>query len=142
MKQHDLTFEIAFLEGVLRRDRTNIRVVEALGELYNRCGRLDDGLRMDRRLVRLTPDSATAHYNLACSLALKHRYPEAAKALREAVTRGFDDIHWILEDPDLRQFRRSSAFRSFCSDFEIAVSEPRGEPMLVPPLPNSEPTDN
>ena len=46
-----------------------------LGGLYTKQGRIADGLKMDRKLVRLRPDNATAHYNLACSLALSRRGP-------------------------------------------------------------------
>ena len=56
---------------------------------------------MDRRLVRLRPSNATAHYNLACSLALVKRKADALRALREAVKLGYNDFDWMQQDPDL-----------------------------------------
>jgi len=67
---HDLEFETRFFEAVHRRDPRFTDVIELLGGLYTKQGRIAEGLKMDRKLVRLEPDNATAHYNLACSLAL------------------------------------------------------------------------
>ena len=75
-RKEDPAFEITFYESVLRRDPRYADVVEILGGLYTKTGRIADGLRMDRKLVRLQPDNATAHYNLGCSLALVKRYSE------------------------------------------------------------------
>ena len=69
-KAHDYEFDVRFFESVLRHNRSDAEVIEILGSLYTRLGRIADGLKMDRRLVKLQPDNATAHYNLACSLAL------------------------------------------------------------------------
>ena len=78
-KTHDPAFEIGFFESVLRRDPNYSEVIEILGGLYTKMGRISDGLRMDRRLVRLQPGNHTAHYNLACSLALCRRKAEALR---------------------------------------------------------------
>ncbi|MGF1449515.1 MAG: hypothetical protein ACFB20_08875 [Opitutales bacterium] len=94
-------FEIQFFESLLRRTPRDPYVVEILGGLYSRRGRVDDGLRMDRRLIRLQPDNPTAYYNLACSLALKQRKADALRALHEAVERGYLDFEWMRQDPDL-----------------------------------------
>ena len=61
-KPHPHEFEIGFFESVLRRNPRDTGVIEILGGLYTKDGRIDDGLKMDRRLVRLLPDNATAHY--------------------------------------------------------------------------------
>ena len=48
---------------------------------------------MDRKFVRLAPINPTAHYNLACSLALKKRKADAVRALpRSAVELGYRDL--------------------------------------------------
>ena len=90
-QSRDAAFEIAFFESVLRRDPASTDVVELLGGLYTRVGRIADGLKMDRRLVKLQPANATAHYNLACSLALTRRRVAALRSLREAVNLGYRD---------------------------------------------------
>lgn len=99
--QRDLQFETRFFESILKRDRNYAQVVEILGGLYTQQGRVADGLKMDRRLVRLQPTNATAHYNLACSLALMKRRPEALRALARAIELGYRDWGWMAKDKDL-----------------------------------------
>jgi tetratricopeptide (TPR) repeat protein len=106
----DTEFEIAFFESVLRRNPSYGDVIEILGGLYTRHGRIADGLRMDRRMVRLEPDNSTAHYNLACSLALCRRRADALRSLRRAVDLGYKDAAWMLKDEDLRELRDDPEF--------------------------------
>lgn len=109
--------EIDFLESVLRYNRRDIRLLEVLAQLYTRAKRYRDGLRLDRRIVRLKPDCPTAHYNLACSLALLGRKAEAVASLREAVDHGYDDFEWIQKDRDFDPIRDYSPFRDFIREF-------------------------
>jgi hypothetical protein len=109
-KAHDPAFEIAFFESVLRRDAQDTEVIELLGGLYTKVGRITDGLKMDRRLVKLQPANATAHYNLACSLALTRRQSAALRSLRQAVELGYDDFDWMAQDPDLDPLKKHPAF--------------------------------
>jgi len=97
----DSAFAIGFYETVLRINPAYTEVIEMLGGLYTKTGRITDGLRMDRRLVRLQPDNATAHYNLACSLALCRRKSDSLASLRRAVALGYRDFKWMSQDPDL-----------------------------------------
>src|SRR3954466_9299871 len=100
-KAHDPEFEMRFFESVLSRDAGYTEVVEILGGLYTKHGRIADGLRMDRKLVKLQPRNATAHYNLACSLALAKRKTDALRTLQHAVELGYKDLDWMQQDPDL-----------------------------------------
>lgn len=100
-KARDHAFDIGFFETVLRHDRNYTAVIEILAGLYTKSGRIADGLRMDRKLVRLQPANATAHYNLACSLALTKRNGAALRALRQAIELGYNDLDWMQQDPDL-----------------------------------------
>lgn len=111
-KNHDPEFEMRFFESVLRRDGRYTDVVELLGGLYTKHGRIADGLKMDRRLVRLKPANATAHYNLACSLALLKRKADALRSLRHAVKLGYCDFDWMLQDPDLEELKTHPEFLS------------------------------
>ena len=94
-KKEDPAFDIGFYESILRREPRYSDVIEILGGLYTKVGRIADGLRMDRRLVKLEPKNATAHYNLACSLALSKRRADALRSLRArgamGVPHGGDD---------------------------------------------------
>jgi len=109
-RKEDHSFDIAFYESILRRDPSYVDVIELLGGLYTKAGRIADGLKMDRKLVRLLPENATAHYNLACSLALCKRPSDALRALARAVTLGYDDAGWMEEDPDLEPLRDHAEF--------------------------------
>ena len=109
--KHDPAFDIAFFEAIHTRVPSYVDVIELLGGLYTKTGRISDGLRMDRKLVRLQPDNATAHYNLACSLALCKRRPDALRALRKAITLGYSDREWMLKDPDLACLKDDPNFK-------------------------------
>lgn len=109
-RPHDHEFEIRFFESVLSRDPAYTDVVEILGGLYTKHGRIADGLKMDRRLVKLQPRNATAHYNLACSLALSKRKSDALRSLRAAVELGYDDFDWMQQDPDLDPLKEHPSF--------------------------------
>jgi tetratricopeptide (TPR) repeat protein len=109
---HDPAFEIEFFESVLRRDPSYVAVVEILGGLYTRQGRIADGLKMDRKLVKLQPANPTAHYNLACSLALSKRKSDALRELRHAVKLGYRDFDWMQQDPDLELLKHDPEFQA------------------------------
>lgn len=109
---HDPEFEIRFFESVLRRDAGYAMVVEILGGLYTRTGRIAQGLKMDRKLVKLQPANPTAHYNLACSLALAKRKSDALRVLRHAVQLGYRDFDWMQQDPDLEPLKQHPEFQS------------------------------
>lgn len=109
-KQRDLQFETGFFESILKRDRSYADVIEILGGLYTRQGRISEGLKMDRKLVRMKPDHAVAHYNLACSLALLKRKRDALRSLEAAIERGYSDAKWMAGDPDLESLRKDPEF--------------------------------
>jgi tetratricopeptide (TPR) repeat protein len=109
-KESDHAFEMIFFESVLRRSPDYTEVIEILGGLYTKHGRIADGLRMDRKLVKLLPANATAHYNLACSLALSKRKSAALRSLHRAVELGYRDFDWMAQDPDLEDLKHHPAF--------------------------------
>ena len=111
-KAHHSEFDIRFFESVLRRSPNYTNAVEILGGLYTRQGRIADGLRMDRRLVRLQPANATARYNLACSLALRKRKSDALRELRQAIELGYRDFDWMQQDPDLEALKGHQGFQA------------------------------
>jgi predicted Zn-dependent protease len=117
-KAHDPEFEIGFFESVLRRSPSDAHVIEILGGLYTRQGRVADGLKMDRKLVKLQPDNPTAHYNLACSLALSKRKTAALDALRHAVELGYRDFDWMQQDPDLEVLKNHPAFQTLLEELK------------------------
>lgn len=117
-KTEDPEFEMRFFESVLKREPAYTEVVEILGGLYTKHGRIADGLRMDRKLVKLLPQNATAHYNLACSLALSKRKNDALRSLRQAVELGYKDIDWMQQDPDLDGLKALPAFHALLTQLK------------------------
>lgn len=111
-KKEDPAFDISFYESVLRREPRYVDVIELLGGLYTKTGRIADGLRMDRKLVKLQPGNATAHYNLACSLALSKRKADALRSLHQAVALGYNDYDWMAHDPDLDGLKNAPEFQA------------------------------
>lgn len=106
-----LVFDIAFYEQVYAHVDDYPEVIELLGGLYTRAGRIVDGWRMDWQMVRLQPDNPTARYNLACSLALMGKGSDALRVLRQAIARGYQDVRWLKKDPDLKSLHANPAFQ-------------------------------
>jgi len=115
----NLDFELSFFESLHKRMPRDIRVASMLAHIYTKVGRIDSGLKMDRKLVRLDPEDPTAHYNLACSLALKGRLADAVKELRTAVALGYEDFNWMQHDPDLNGLAQYPGFLDLLRDLEI-----------------------
>ena len=102
--------EVEFLEGVRARLPAHPAVVESLGCLYTEMGRYQDGLRADRDMVRMEPDSPNAWYNLACSLALTGQPDDAFAALEKAIALGYDDAEWMQDDDDFEPLKKDPRF--------------------------------
>ncbi len=120
-RKEDPAFDIAFYESVLRRQPGYDDVIELLGGLYTKTGRIADGLKMDRKLVKLQPTNATARYNLACSLALSKRKTDALRELHAAFALGYTDYDWMSQDPDLASLKTATGFKEL-----LAKLKPRG----------------
>ena len=116
--EKDYQFEIDFCSSILQREPKNVPAMEMLAGYYTRAGRIDEGLELDLQIVELDPDNSINHYNLACSLALKHRQSEAISALRNALEQGYDDFKWLLEDPDLQSLHDNPSFSALLSEFQ------------------------
>ena len=112
-------FEIEFFESILRKDTNNIEVIEILGELYTRIKRYSEGLKLDRKLVRLKPENPTAHYNLACSYALLERRAEAVRNLKDAIEKGYNDFKWMMQDQDLKGLHNYTKFKQILEKHKI-----------------------
>ncbi len=115
----DPEFDIAFFESVVRRNAHDVRALMHLGNLYTGKGRIDDGLEVDRRLLRLRPKDPLVHYNLACSLALKRQKAAAMRALNRAVQLGYDDAEHLAEDPDLATLHALPSFIRLLNELKL-----------------------
>lgn len=104
--------EVEFLEALRRRCPTHEPILEALGHLYTRSGRFQDGLLVDLELTRLRPGDPESWYNLACSHALLGARALALSALEDAIQRGYCDADWMESDPDLATLSDDQGFQA------------------------------
>ncbi len=102
--------EVEFLEAVRVRLPEHPGVIESLGCLYTEMGRYQDGLRADRQMVQMQPESPIAWYNLACSLSLTGQSEDAFAALEKAIALGYDDAEWMQDDEDFAPIRQDPRF--------------------------------
>lgn len=110
-RRHE-SVEIAFLEAIHKRIHHNRRVWEALGDLYTRTGRFEEGLEMDLRMAKACPGDPMVLYNLGCSYALTSRVEEALETLTRAVKAGYHDADWMGRDRDLKILHKDPRFRA------------------------------
>jgi len=105
------TFLVDFYRVVTQRQPENIEALAELAQAHTRLGQWETGLELDRRLARLLPEDPTIQYNLCCSLALTQRTLESLEVLEHAIGLGYDDVDYLLEDPDLTALRDQPRFQ-------------------------------
>jgi tetratricopeptide (TPR) repeat protein len=116
--QNQLDFELDFYSGILARHPDYVDVLRLMGNLLTLKGRYAEGLEVDRRLVRLRPEDALAHYNLACTYALLKKPEKSLEILRRAVELGYRDFRYMREDHDLDAIRHDPRFRQLLREYE------------------------
>ena len=105
--------------GIEVRERPqNAPALICLGMVLTQLGRYEEGLAVDRKLVELHPDDPSAHYNLACSLALVGERALALAALADAVRLGYDDGPHLACDLDLESLRLEPKFHELLAALE------------------------
>src|SRR4051812_37720175 len=119
-EQSQLEFELTFFGRLAERSPDYVDVLRILGNLLTLKGRFAEGLRIEQRLVRLRPDDALAHYNLACAYALMNRRDQSLRTLRRAVELGYRDFRYMREDHDLESIRQDPRFRALLMEYETA----------------------
>lgn len=110
-------FEMKFFSDVLERYPDYVDVLRVFGNLLTRQGHHEESLEVDRRLVRLRPDDATAHYNLACSFCLLRKHEQTLTALRKAFELGYNDFRFLRKDRDLESIRQDRRFKVLVREF-------------------------
>ena len=106
-------FEIGFYEKIVRQSPNFVEALMALGDLYTKVGRYEDGLEIDKRLTRLCPENPFVLYNLACSYALLNENEKSFEAVKRAVSLGYDDIEFLCKDDDLKNLRLDERFQDY-----------------------------
>lgn len=113
--------ELQFLEGVRARSPSDTMVLRALGDLYTRCDRLEEGLAVDRQLIESCPHDANVWYNYACSLARLDQKEAALEALGHAVDLGYRDGAWMQCDQDLQSLHDDDRFRRLLDGLDLTL---------------------
>ncbi len=116
--KEDLHFEIQFYEGVLKERPYFLEALIALGDLYTRVGRYEDGLKIDERLFQLKSDDPVILYNLSCSYSLTKKLDAAFETLKSAFKFGYEDLTHLEVDPDLENLRKDHRFPQFLSEIK------------------------
>ena len=116
--QNQADFELEFYQSILKVNPDYVDVLRVLGNLLTLKGKYAEGLAIDKRLVRLRPADALAHYNLACSYSLLKRVEMSLKTLRLAVELGYADFRYMKEDTDLESIRHDPRFRQLIKECE------------------------
>lgn len=121
MASEDLSFDIQFLENILKHSPDSIEAMEILSNLYTEAGLIQDGLRLDKKIVKLQPNNPIGFYNLACSLALSAQKIASINALEKAIHLGYRDIDWMLEDPHLASLQNNHRFLELINKLEQLI---------------------
>lgn len=110
-------FEIKFFSDVLERYPDYVEVLRAFGNLLTKQGHYEEGLEVDRRLVRLRPHDAVAHYNLACSYCLLRKHEQTLIELRKAFELGYVDFAYLRKDRDLESIKNDRRFKKLLGEY-------------------------
>ncbi|MFO0801569.1 MAG: hypothetical protein U0791_00405 [Gemmataceae bacterium] len=111
-------FELDFFSRVLSAEPDFQEVLRIHGENMTEKGRLQDGLAVDKRLVSLRPQDATARYNLACRYALLQQPDLALVTLRTAIELGYRDFRSMEQDRDLDAIRKDPRYRKLLREYQ------------------------
>jgi len=103
-------FLVDFYHVVTKRQPENIEALAELAQAHTRLGQWERGLALDRRLARMLPEDPTIRYNLSCSLALTDRILEALESLEAAIQLGYEDVDYLLRDPDMSVLQNEPRF--------------------------------
>jgi tetratricopeptide (TPR) repeat protein len=112
MKNDSLDFEIAFFEGLAKKNPNYADALIPLAAAYTRKGLYEKGLKIDQRLAQLRKEDPVVHYNLACSFALVGKKDEAFQALERSIQLGYSDFEHLKKDSDLKSLRSDVRFQT------------------------------
>ncbi|MEZ5978551.1 MAG: hypothetical protein R3F34_10065 [Planctomycetota bacterium] len=112
-------FEADFLARAAPARPGDVDLLSALAMALTRVGRYAEGLEVDRRIVAAAPENPTAHYNLACSLALTGELGAALASLATARELGWCDFELARNDEDLAALHGMPEFEALLGDESV-----------------------
>jgi predicted O-linked N-acetylglucosamine transferase (SPINDLY family) len=103
------------LAQAIERDPKSPDARNALGNVLQEEGRLDDAIEQYRAAIAFSPDHAASYNNLGCALVRKGELAEAVGCLREVIRLkpDFAEAHFNLASAHSLAGRRDDAVRSF-----------------------------
>jgi len=111
-------FLVRVMEAEVARRPAHAAAWAELGHALTRLGEHARALVADARVVELSPEDPTAHYNLACSLALSGHEEAAYAGLERAIELGWDDPVHMAADEDLASLRGQPRFEALLKRLE------------------------
>ncbi len=103
-------FEVSLYQKALQFEPENVDILVYLGDAFAKRGMINDGLEIDKRLVRVCPKEPNFFYNLACSHSLLNQIDLAIEALEKAIGLGYDNFEHLQQDADLDNVRNDRRF--------------------------------
>ena len=111
-------FERQFFGRLIESYPDYVDALRAFGNLLTKTGCFEEGMDVDRRLVRLRPLDAIAHYNLACSYCLLGKHELTLISLRKAFELGYCDFAFLRKDRDLDSIKQDRRFKVLVKEFD------------------------
>jgi len=124
-RRSQIDFEIDFFERILCRDVNYVEVLTRLGELLSLKGWHRRALQVDQRLSQLKPQDPVVAYNLACSYAVLNQAVTALETLRLAVNLGYNDVDYLVLDPDFTLLHTHPEFQQLIRELDGVRVAPR-----------------
>jgi tetratricopeptide (TPR) repeat protein len=111
-------FEINLYEAALKSNPNNIEALRFLGYTYSKEGYHEKALEVDKRLVRLLPEEAIIHYNLACSYSQLNQIDSAFNELEMAILLGYNEWKHMEHDEDLNNMKKDPRYKQLISSLK------------------------
>ena len=103
-------------EKTLRLDPGHVEALNNLGVIYLQRKDLASAQENFLKAIRLRPQSADPHYNLACLYALKGELTLGMAHLKKAASLERSAKVWAKEDKDLENLRSLPEFEVFLAE--------------------------
>jgi tetratricopeptide (TPR) repeat protein len=104
-----------------------------IGNGFLEEGKYERAVAEYKRALDAAPKHMIAWYNLACAYSRLKQGDEAVAALAKSIEFGYEELDWMLKDPDLDNIREHPGYQALIRALE---KKRRGRPPDgVPPLP-------
>lgn len=112
-KQRAGAFEEAkdLYRAVIQKEPHNVKALNNLGVVYMKMKRYRWALIRLKEAVRIRPDYADAHYNLACLYAQLNHPSESLQYLRKAVALNPAARDWAAQDSDFKGLENLAEYK-------------------------------